>query len=179
MASKKKAKVGPKPRAAKQAAAAAKPERVVPEKDALVGKRAPKLALPDGGSVAGAPYVLYFYPKDDTPGCTQEACDFRDGIAGFRKLGVRVIGVSPDTAASHERFAQKYSLPFTLVSDPEKLLANAYAVWVKKKNYGREYMGISRSTFLVDAKGVVRRAWRGVKVKGHVDAVLQAVKELG
>ncbi|GMV12968.1 MAG: peroxiredoxin [Polyangiaceae bacterium] len=156
--------------------AAKKPAKQDTPPDPLLGKRAPK--LPGAGPGAGGPYVLYFYPKDDTPGCTKEACDFRDGLSAFRKAGVRVIGVSPDSEASHARFSEKYALPFTLLSDPDKQLARAYSVWVKKKNYGREYMGIERSTFLVDAKGVVRRVWRGVKVAGHVDSVLAAAKEL-
>jgi peroxiredoxin Q/BCP len=127
----------------------------------------------------GAPFVLYFYPKDDTPGCTQEACDFRDQSRSFAKLNCRVIGVSPDSGSSHARFATKYELPFTLLSDPDKVLAGAFGVWQLKQNYGREYMGIVRSTFLIDARGKVARAWRGVKVKGHADSVLSALAELG
>ena len=164
-------KAGPKP-AAKTA-------------DTIVGKRAPKFELAEASgkklsssSLAGAPYVLYFYPKDDTSGCTREACGFRDEIGAFKKAGVRVVGVSPDSSESHARFAEKYSLPFSLLADSEKKLANAYGTWVKKQNYGREYMGIERSTFLVDDKGVVRRAWRKVKVDGHVDQVLGALAEL-
>jgi peroxiredoxin Q/BCP len=128
-------------------------------------------------SLAGSPYVLYFYPKDDTTGCTKQACGFRDSYRSFGRVA-RVLGVSPDSEASHARFAQKYGLPFTLLADPDKTLANAYGVWVKKQNYGREYMGISRSTFLVDAKGVIQKAWRGVRVDGHVDLVLDAAKAL-
>ncbi|HTQ06894.1 MAG TPA: peroxiredoxin [Polyangiaceae bacterium] len=149
-----------------------------------VGSRAPGFKLNDqngkeltSASLAGSPYVLYFYPKDDTTGCTKEACGFRDSFRSFGKLA-RVIGVSPDSEASHARFAGKYGLPFTLLADPEKKLANAYGVWVKKQNYGREYMGIARSTFVVDDKGVIRNAWRGVRVDGHVEAVLDAVKAL-
>jgi peroxiredoxin Q/BCP len=159
----------------------AEPERA----DELVGKKAPAFALADragkiqrSAALAGKPSVLYFYPKDDTPGCTREACDFRDGLADFSRAGIRVLGVSPDSPASHDRFAAKYGLSFTLLSDPDKTLAQAYGVWVKKKNYGREYMGIERSTFLVDGRGVVRRVWRGVKVAGHVQAVLDAAREL-
>jgi peroxiredoxin Q/BCP len=154
--------------------------------DDLIGKAAPTFSLSDqdgavvsSGSLAKRPYVLYFYPKDDTPGCTKEACDFRDGFGKFAREGVRVLGVSPDSVASHGRFRDKYSLPFTLLSDTDKQLVNAYGVWVKKQNYGREYMGVLRSTFLVDGKGVVRHAWRGVKVDGHADAVLAKVRELG
>lgn len=149
------------------------------------GDRAPSFTLNDhsgkalsSASLAGAPYVLYFYPKDDTTGCTKEACGFRDSFRSFGKRKARVIGVSPDSEASHARFVAKYGLPFTLLADPEKKLATAYGVWAKKLNYGREYMGIVRSTFVVDGKGVVRKAWRGVKVDGHVDAVLEAVNAL-
>jgi peroxiredoxin Q/BCP len=190
---KKKAKTS-----AKRPAKARAPERVArePKKpatkhasggaDRFVGKPAPRFELSDhsgaivsSAALAGASYVVYFYPKDDTPGCTKEACDFRDGIGAFAKARVRVVGVSPDSTASHERFAGKYELPFQLLSDPDKKLAKAYGVWVKKQNYGREYMGIERSTFLIDAKGVVRRAWRKVKVSGHVAEVISAARELG
>ena len=149
------------------------------------GDRAPGFELVDqsGASVssselAGAAYVLYFYPKDDTPGCTLQACGFRDEHPNFQARGVRVIGVSPDAAATHARFRDKYGLNFTLLSDPDKRLANAYGVWVKKQNYGREYMGIERSTFLVDSNGVVKKAFRGVRVPGHVSAVLEQAGEL-
>ncbi|HVR21387.1 MAG TPA: peroxiredoxin [Polyangiaceae bacterium] len=149
------------------------------------GNRAPSFSLPDqagrvvsSSSLAGKPYVLYFYPKDDTSGCTREACGFRDSLRGFGAKGVKIIGVSPDNEASHARFAGKYGLPFTLLADTDKSLARAYGVWAKKQNYGREYMGIVRSTFLVDKRGVVKKAWRGVRVDGHIDAVLAAAGEL-
>ncbi len=149
------------------------------------GDRAPSFVLRDqdgsevrSDSLRGTPYVLYFYPKDDTPGCTTQACGFRDSARGFGKSKVRVLGVSPDSEASHARFAKKYGLPFTLLSDPEKKLAEAYGVWVEKQNYGRKYMGIQRSTFLVDAKGVVKQVYRGVRVPGHVEAVLEATSKL-
>jgi peroxiredoxin Q/BCP len=149
------------------------------------GSRAPSFSLPDqagrtvsSSSLAGKPYVLYFYPKDDTTGCTREACGFRDSLRGFGSQGVKIIGVSPDNEASHARFAGKYGLPFTLLADTDKTLAKAYGVWAKKLNYGREYMGIVRSTFLVDKRGVVQKAWRGVRVDGHVDAVLEAAGAL-
>jgi peroxiredoxin Q/BCP len=181
MATKKSAK-----KTAKKPAKPAAKLAPAAEKDQLVGKPLPKFELADhaGKSISskalgGEPFVLYFYPKDDTPGCTKEACDFRDGIAGFKRAGLRVIGVSPDSSATHSRFREKYKLPFQLLSDPDKNLAKAMGVWVKKINYGREYMGVQRSTFLVDQKGVVRRAWRGVKVPGHVDQVLAAARELG
>jgi peroxiredoxin Q/BCP len=149
------------------------------------GDTAPTFALSDqdgeqvsSGELAGQPYVLYFYPKDDTPGCTTEACGFRDALPGFEKLGVRVIGVSPDSSASHERFRTKYELPFTLLSDADKELSTAYGAWALKKNYGREYMGVVRSTFLVDSDGVIRNVWRGVKVNGHVEKVQAAAAAL-
>src|SRR5690606_12003055 len=147
-----------------------------------VGASAPSFVLKDDAgnvvsseSLRGAPYVLYFYPKDDTPGCTREACGFRDALPRCTAKGVRVIGVSPDGTESHARFEKKYGLTFPLLSDPEKTLAKAYGVWVKKKNYGREYMGIERSTFLVDRTGKVRQVWRAVRVPGHVDTVLDGV----
>jgi peroxiredoxin Q/BCP len=147
--------------------------------------RAPAFSLPDqdgkacsSSELKGAPYVLYFYPKDDTPGCTREACGFRDDVKAFNRAGVRVIGVSPDSPASHRRFREKYGLTFTLLSDEERSLAKGYGSWVKKQNYGRQYMGIERSTFLVDAKGTVKKAWRSVKVDGHVGKVLDAAKDL-
>jgi thioredoxin-dependent peroxiredoxin len=151
-----------------------------------VGSRAPKFSLLDqsgrrvsSSDLSGAPYVLYFYPKDDTPGCTREACGFRDDLAAFERLGVRVLGVSPDSQASHERFAKKYGLNFTLLSDPERALAQSYGVYVLKKNYGREYMGIERSTFVVDRSGKVAAIWRSVKVDGHVTQVMEAATSLG
>jgi peroxiredoxin Q/BCP len=128
--------------------------------------------------LSGQPYVLYFYPKDDTPGCTTEACGFRDALPEFDQLGVRVIGVSPDGVGSHQRFVEKYGLTFPLLSDGEKTLANAYGVWALKKNYGREYMGIVRSTFLVGADGMIHKVWRGVRVNGHAAEVKSAAENL-
>jgi peroxiredoxin Q/BCP len=122
--------------------------------------------------------VLYFYPKDDTPGCTKEACDIRDNFGRFGKQGLRVLGVSPDSQQSHAKFGKKYGLPFTLLSDPDKTLANAYGVWGPKKNYGKEYMGIVRSTFLIGADGEIKKAYRGVKVDGHADAILADAQSL-
>lgn len=143
------------------------------------GSTAPSFELRDengatvsSSSLAGKPYLLYFYPKDDTPGCTKEACDIRDNFGRFGKQGLRVLGVSPDSQQSHAKFGKKYGLPFTLLSDPEKTLANAYGVWGEKSNYGKKYMGIIRSSFLVGADGLVKKAYRGVRVNGHVDAVL-------
>jgi peroxiredoxin Q/BCP len=176
---------------ARQASARSAAPKTVKEKPAAKGgavhegSRAPSFSLSDqagrvvtSSSLAGKPYVLYFYPKDDTSGCTREACGFRDSLRGFGQKGVTIIGVSPDTEASHARFAGKYGLPFTLLADTDKSLARAYGVWAKKQNYGREYMGIVRSTFLIDKRGVVRKAWRGVRVDGHVDAVLAAAGSL-
>jgi peroxiredoxin Q/BCP len=128
--------------------------------------------------LAGKPYVLYFYPKDDTPGCTSEACGFRDAQSAFEEAGVAVLGVSPDTTASHKKFADKCGLTFQLLSDPDKILAKAYGTWALKKNYGKEYMGIERSTFLVGADGRIKQVWRRVRVNGHVDAVQQAAASL-
>lgn len=146
-----------------------------------VGDTVPELELSDHegnrfslSSLGGQPYVLYFYPKDDTPGCTREACAFRDDMGKFEGQGVRIVGVSPDKPESHSRFRSKYGLPFTLLSDADKNAANAFGVWVKKQNYGREYMGIERSTFFVDADGKVKKIWRNVKVDGHSQAVLDA-----
>ena len=126
----------------------------------------------------GKPYVLYFYPKDDTPGCTLEGKDFRDRYADFGKLGVRVLGVSRDSLASHAKFQGKYELPFELVSDADEKLCKSFDVIKDKNMYGRKVRGIERSTFLVDAEGVLRREWRKVKVDGHVAEVLAAAAEI-
>jgi peroxiredoxin Q/BCP len=182
----KRAPPAPPARKPSKAAKVAKPEPVKAAKGGIdAGSRAPSFTLKDqsgksvsSSSLAGAPYVLYFYPKDNTTGCTKQACGFRDSFPAFGKVRARVLGVSPDSEASHAGFVKKHGLPFTLLADPEKVLANAYGVWGKKQNYGREYMGISRSTFVVDAKGVVQKAWRNVRVDGHVDAVLEAVQAL-
>jgi thioredoxin-dependent peroxiredoxin len=126
----------------------------------------------------GAPYVLYFYPKDDTPGCTIEGKDFRDQHAEFGRRGVRVIGVSRDSLASHAKFQAKYELPFELVSDSDEKLCQKFDVIKDKNMYGKKVRGIERSTFLVDSDGVLRKEWRKVKVDGHVAAVLAAAAEL-
>ena len=150
-----------------------------------VGDKAPEFSMPTSGggdvsleALAGTPFVLYFYPKDDTPGCTKEACGFRDALPDFSKLNVDVIGVSKDTVAKHDKFAAKYDLNFRLASDEEGAVCEAFDVWKEKRMYGRTYMGIERSTFLVDGDGVIRQAWRKVRVPGHVEAVFEAVKEL-
>jgi len=130
------------------------------------------------GDLAGRPYVLYFYPKDDTPGCTLEGKDFRDHHAKFQRLGVCVLGVSRDSLASHTRFQGKYELPFDLIADTDEALCRQFDVIKEKNMYGKKVMGIERSTFLVDAGGVLRKEWRKVKVDGHVTDVLAAVAEL-
>ncbi len=152
----------------------------------VVGVHVPLFAMPatvigraESAGLKGKPFVLYFYPKDDTPGCTTEACGFRDALPDFSKLGVAVIGVSKDSLASHEKFAKKFDLNFPLASDEDGSVCEAFGVWVEKSMYGKKYMGIERSTFLIDAKGVVRGAWRKVSVTGHVEEVGQAVRELG
>ncbi len=150
-----------------------------------VGDSAPTfdLAVSTGGNVSldslkGHPVVLYFYPKDSTPGCTIEACDFRDLAAEFKKAGAAVFGVSADSITSHEKFIAKQNLNFPLLSDPDHTMLTAYGVWAEKKNYGRTYMGIVRSTFVIDKDGRVAHAWPKVKVKGHAQEVLGAVQGL-
>lgn len=134
-----------------------------------------KIALKD---LKGKPFVLYFYPKDDTSGCTREAIDFTALAKQFAKAGATVIGVSKDSVASHEKFKKKHDLGVVLASDPDGKACEAWGVWVEKSLYGRKYMGIERATFLVDAKGKIAEVWRKVKVAGHADAVLAAVKAL-
>tara|TARA_E500000331_G_scaffold246156_1_gene236636 strand:- start:298 stop:759 length:462 start_codon:yes stop_codon:yes gene_type:complete len=122
--------------------------------------------------------VLYFYPKDDTPGCTTEAQGFRDAVNDFAKLGAEIVGVSKDSVKHHDKFKSKYDLPFKLISDEDGKICEAYGVWQEKKNYGKTYMGIVRSTFLIDEKGRVAEIWRNLRVKGHVERVLEAAKGL-
>jgi peroxiredoxin Q/BCP len=126
-------------------------------------------------ALRGKPVVLYFYPKDDTPGCTTEACEFRDAYDRFRDQGVEILGVSPDTEASHQKFKSKYELPFTLLADPDHEAAEAYGVWKEKRNYGKTYMGVERSTFIVDAEGKIARAMRGIRPAGHATQVLETL----
>ena len=147
------------------------------------GTSAPDFTLPaDGGAtitlsaLRGKPVVVYFYPKDDTSGCTSQAIAFSAAKAGFDALGVQIIGISPDSAAKHDKFKTKHDLTIQLAADEEKSAAEAYGVWVEKSMYGKKYMGIERSTFLIDADGKIVRAWRKVKVPGHVDEVLAAAK---
>jgi peroxiredoxin Q/BCP len=122
----------------------------------------------------GQKVVLYFYPKDDTPGCTKEACSFRDAFAKFKKEGIRVLGVSPDSEASHKKFVAKYKLPFTLLADTDRSIAEAYGVWGEKKFMGRTYMGVHRTTFLIDEKGKIRKIFEKVKPEDHAREVLDA-----
>jgi len=126
-------------------------------------------------SFKGKPVVLYFYPKDDTPGCTVESCEFRDAYDVFRDRGAEILGVSPDGERSHQKFKRKYDLPFPLLADPEHVAAEAYGVWVEKKMMGKTYMGIDRSTFLIDSDGNVAKAMRGIKPAGHASDVLDAL----
>lgn len=149
------------------------------------GDKAPAFTLDtDGGGrislrdFAGKPFVLYFYPKDDTSGCTREAIDFSAAAQRFKKLGVPVVGVSKDSAASHDRFKKKHALTVTLGSDPAGQIVESYGSWVEKSMYGRKYMGIDRSTFLIDSKGRIAKIWRKVRVPGHVEEVLAAAKSL-
>ncbi|MDX9758549.1 MAG: thioredoxin-dependent thiol peroxidase [Bacteroidota bacterium] len=149
-----------------------------------VGGKAPAFTLPssEGGTVSltdfsGKKVVLYFYPKDNTPGCTLEACDFRDNFSRIQSAGAVVLGISGDSLASHEKFRDRFALPFPLLSDETHAMMEAYGVWKEKKNYGRTYMGIERTTVLIDGAGIVRRIWPKVTVKGHVDAVLAALSE--
>ena len=123
----------------------------------------------------GRPVVLYFYPKDDTPGCTTEACEFRDAYDVFRERGAEVLGVSPDNVRSHEKFKTKYGLPFTLLADPEHTAAEAYGVWGERSFAGKKYMGVNRSTFVIDEDGNVARAMIGIKPAGHANDVLAAL----
>lgn len=141
----------------------------------LIDSEGGELAL---ASLTGAPLLLYFYPKDDTPGCTREAQEFSAAKPAFDALGVRLLGVSRDDAAKHRKFAAKYDLTVPLASDPDGAVLEAFGAWVEKSLYGKKYMGIDRSTFLFDASGRLVRAWRKVKVSGHVDAVLDAAKAM-
>jgi len=150
---------------------------------ATEGDKAPDFTMPATGGrtvslhgQAGKPFVLYFYPKADTPGCTKEACAFEESLPQFK--GIDVIGVSPDTMPSIEKFAKKYNLTFPLASDPDNAVATAYGVWAEKAMYGRKYMGIERSTFLIDRNGRIAKAWRKVKVDGHAAEVMDAARAL-
>jgi thioredoxin-dependent peroxiredoxin len=147
-----------------------------------IGKPAPDFSLVDqnGKTVTlsklkGSPVVLYFYPKDDTPGCTKEACSFRDLSANFKKKRAIILGVSPDDTASHAKFAKKFELPFSLLADVGNKTCELYGVWKEKNMYGKKYMGVERTTFVLDAQGIIREIFAKVKVDGHSDAVLEAL----
>jgi peroxiredoxin Q/BCP len=149
------------------------------------GTKAPAFTLTadDGSKVKlsalkGSPVVLYFYPADDTPGCTKEACAFRDMQADLKKLGAKVYGVSPDDVASHVKFRDKFKLNFPLLADPEHAVADKFGAWREKNMYGKKSMGIVRSTFLIDAEGVIHKVWKAVRVDGHDAAVLAELKAL-
>jgi len=150
------------------------------------GQKAPAFTLTadDGSKVRlsdlkGSPVVLYFYPRDDTPGCTREACSFRDQKAELKKLGAQVLGVSTDSVESHGKFRDKYELNFPLLADPDHKVAEKFGAWREKNMYGKKSMGIQRSTFLVDADGKVAKVWKAVKVDGHDEQVVAALRELG
>ncbi len=150
------------------------------------GKKAPAFTLKtDSGEkvklseLAGSPVVLYFYPKDDTPGCTKEACAFRDQKAALKKLGAKVFGVSPDSVESHVKFRDKFDLNFPLLADTDHKVAEKYGAWREKNMYGKKSMGIQRSTFLIGPDGKVAHVWKRVKVDGHDEQVLAALAELG
>lgn len=150
------------------------------------GKKAPAFSLPAHpeksvklGQFKGKKnVVLYFYPKDNTPGCTQEACDFRDNLGRLNSADTVVLGISPDSVASHAKFAEKFDLPFTLLADEDHAICEKYGVWVEKKNYGKTYMGVQRATFLIDKEGKIAAVWPKVTVAGHVDEVAAKVAEL-
>jgi len=153
--------------------------------DLKVGDKAPSFSLPATGGhevrldeLAGRKVVLYFYPKDDTSGCTREAQDFQTLKQEFDAADTEIIGVSPDSVASHDKFRSKYALDFTLASDQQKSMLEAYGVWVEKSMYGRKYMGVERTTILIDREGRVARIWSKVKVPGHAEEVLAAAKAL-
>jgi len=190
------AKAAVKPKATVKPKAVAKP--VAPKKAlavkagasgdslSLVGKKAPAFTLPDQDGkpvsltslTSRGPVVLYFYPKDSTPGCTVEACRFRDNLGAIRARGAQVVGVSADSTASHQKFIAKQSLNFPLLSDPSHTVTTAYGVYKKKSLYGREFMGIERTTFVIGRDGTVKQAFPKVKVNGHTEEVLEALKQL-
>jgi peroxiredoxin Q/BCP len=150
-----------------------------------LGDKAPDFTLPTDGNgsvtlskLKGKKVVLYFYPKDDTSGCTAEACGFRDSLPDYSGTGAVVIGISKDSVASHDKFKKKHDLSFALASDAGSDVCEKYGVWIEKSMYGRKYMGIERCTFLIDAAGIVRGAWRKVRVPGHVSEVLKAARAL-
>ena len=149
-----------------------------------IGSKAPSFSLPDQNDniislkdFAGKKVVLYFYPKDMTSGCTQEACDFRDSFPKFGNIDAVVIGISKDSVKSHRKFMDKYDLPFTLLSDENSDICEKYGVWQEKSMYGRKYMGIARTTFIIDEKGKIKKVFPKVKVNGHIEEVLNALND--
>lgn len=153
------------------------PELSSPAPDfTLTSDSGEQIALAD---LQGHPVVLYFYPRDDTPGCTKEACAFRDSAAELKASGAKVLGVSPDDVASHVKFRDKFSLNFPLLADTDHQVAEAYGAWREKNMYGKKSMGIQRSTFLIDANGKIAKVWKRVRVDGHETQVLEAVEALG
>ena len=150
-----------------------------------IGDKAPEFSTStDGGGTVSLKdlkdkkIVLYFYPKDMTPGCTAESCGFRDALPYFSKINAEIIGVSKDSVKRHDKFKEKYELPFMLAADEDGKMCEAYGVWQEKKNYGKTYMGIVRSTFLIDEKGKIAAVWRNLRVKGHVENVLEEAQKL-
>lgn len=150
-----------------------------------IGDPVPNISLPSssGKNVSltdfkGKKIVLYFYPKDDTPGCTKESCAFRDAVEDYADLNAVIVGVSKDSLASHEKFIEKYELPFELLSDENLELMKEFGVWKEKSMYGKTFLGVERSTFLIDEKGIIQKEWRKVRVGGHVEKVLEEAKGL-
>ncbi len=148
------------------------------------GKKAPLFTLKnqEGKEISlkdfnGKKVVLYFYPKDDTTGCTKEACSFRDGFPQFNNLNAVILGISPDSVASHKKFAEKYNLPFTLLSDESKKVIEKYGVWKEKNNYGKKYMGVERTTYVIDENGMIQKIFPKVKVEGHDLELLEELKK--
>ena len=146
------------------------------------GTKAPGFELQDSegkihklSDYAGETIVVYFYPKDDTPGCTKEACSFRDSYADFKKAGVTIIGISPDKVESHKKFKEKYALPFTLLADPDHVVCEAFGVWGLKKSVGREYEGVFRTTYVIGPEGEIKRVFENVKPSDHSQEVLEAI----
>jgi peroxiredoxin Q/BCP len=170
----------------KKPTAKSSPAKAKPDSISMTGKKAPSFTLPDAGGKAhslaqllkGKNLVLYFYPKDMTPGCTVEACSFRDNIKQIRALGAEVVGISGDSEASHSRFRDKHELNFPLLADVGNNVAKQFGVYRMKSLYGREYIGIVRSTFIIDRSGIVRREFPKVKVNGHTEEVVAALKEI-
>ena len=147
------------------------------------GKKAPDFTLPDENSVEhrlsdylGKPVLLYFYPKDDTPGCTKEACGFRDDYSSYQEAGVVILGVSPDSSEKHKKFKTKYDLPFTLLADEEHKVAELYGVWALKKSFGREYFGVVRTTYLISPEGIITKVFKKVRPAEHSEEVLLALQ---